>query len=252
VTKLEQPLDPLEAAEAVLPFGVDASAAQSALRAWMRTLGFFRPSDLATRSTIDRLRPLWWAAWIFDAEALVSWSADSNAGARSASWAPHAGQAPMTFANVLVTASRGLTARECNLLTPYFNLASAGPPAASASAWIERFDVQRAAARSIVADAIHATAVGRLKEGTIPGSRFRNVHAAVLLRGLRTRRMALPTYVLAYEYDGRLYRALVHGQDARIVIGDAPYSIAKILLVIGAALAIIAIVVAAIALYAYS
>lgn len=228
VTKLEEPLDPMETAEAALPFAVSAADAQRALFGWMRTLGFFRPGDLATRSSVAGLRPLWWAAWVFDAHALVSWSADSDYGAQRASWAPHTGQTAMSFENVLVSASRGLTWKECAALTPYFDVSRTEP----VPAIVEHFDVQRAAARGIVADAVHATAVARLEAGVVPGRRFRNVHATVLLQRLHTRRFAMPTYVLAYEYRGKSYRALVHGQDARVVLGDAPYSIARIVMVI--------------------
>ena len=54
----------------------------------MKTLKWYRPSDLATASTLDQLRPIWWASWIFDANALVSWTADSDHGNRRSSWAP--------------------------------------------------------------------------------------------------------------------------------------------------------------------
>ncbi len=56
--------------------------------------------------------------------------------------------------------------------------------------------------------------------------------AAVLPKRLTTRRWAFPCYVLAYRYRDRLYRAIVHGQDPRLVFGDAPYSLAKILAVV--------------------
>jgi hypothetical protein len=238
VMRIEEPTDPIEAAEQVLPFTIDPSTAQATLRAWMKSLGFFRPSDLATRASVASLRPLFWAAWIFDATALVSWTADSNEGSRRSSWAPHAGQTPMTFRSVLVPASRGLIAQECGQLAPGFDLQTArsepkGPP----GAMLERFDVQRSAARAIIADAVLATAVASLSRGgVIPGNRYRKVKATVLLQRLVTRRVCLPTYVFAYRYKGTLYRALVHGQDAQRALGNAPYSLTKIVLVVLASL----------------
>jgi len=107
VAHLEEPADPIEAAEGFLPFRVSPAQAAVALRAWMATLGFFRPSDLAARATVDHVRPLFFAAWLFDANALVSWAADSNAGSGRSDWAPHSGQVKMRFDNVLVSASRG-------------------------------------------------------------------------------------------------------------------------------------------------
>ena len=69
-------------------------------------------------------------------------------------------------------------------------------------------------------------------EGHVPGRRFRNVHASVLLTGLSTRRVALPVYVLAYRYDGKSYRALVHGTAEGVVMGDAPVSYRRVAVVV--------------------
>ncbi len=79
--------------------------------------------------------------------------------------------------------------------------------------------------------------------GAIPGTSFRNLKLAVLLEGLRTHRFALPTYVSAYRYRGKLYRALVNGQNPSCTFGTAPYSIAKIALVIGGAIGALLLVV---------
>jgi len=251
VMRVQQPTDPVEQADWILPFAVSPDQAQEILRVWMKTLGFFRPSDLAGTATVQSLQPIWWAGWIVDAKALLSWAADSDAGSWRSSWAPHSGQSQLEFTRLLVPASRGLSLAECHTLTPHFNVAGAsrqpqGPPGAI----VEQFDVQRSAARKIIVDAIQATAAHRLQQGTIPGSHFRNVHVAVLLQALTTHRVAVPTYVLAYRYRGKLFRALVHGQDVRCVFGQAPYSIVKIVLVILGALAAVALAIAIFALAA--
>lgn len=249
--KPEQPTDPLERAESFLPFMVDPQSAHGALHHWLGSLGWFRPSDLAKTASLVGLRPLYWTAWIVDATALVSWTADSNAGSGRADWAPHAGQTPMNFAGILVPATRGLSSTECQSLARFFDLSSARPgpagPPQTTQTTIECFGVQRSAARSIVSDAVHATAIQRLVQGHVPGSRTRNVKASIVLSGLVTRRMALPTYVLAYDYKGTVYRALVHGQNVQGVFGKAPYSIGKILLVIGGVLLAIFLVIALLA-----
>lgn len=248
VMRLERSEDPIEEAEGYLPFRVDPAAAQTALRQWLSTRGFFRPSDLASASTIDALRPLWWVAWVFDCESLVSWTADSNHGAGRSRWAPHAGQSPLSLRSVLVSASRGLTDAETRALAPSFDLRTAeAAPNAFPGAVIERFDVQRSAARRILSRAIEATAAAHAR-AWIPGSTFRNLKASVLLKRLTTRRLALPSYVLAYRYRGELYRVVVHGQDARCIVGDSPISVWKILLVVGAVLGGLALVLAIVAL----
>jgi hypothetical protein len=188
---------------------------------------------------MEPLRPLWWVAWGFDATALISWTADSDYGSRRSDWAPHAGQTEMKFDDIVVPASRGLSEEEADALTPYYDLSTARPqPEGAEDGVVEQFDVQRSLARRRVLAGVDETALERVTRGHIPGSRFRNVHVSALLRSLVTRRYALPVYVLAYRYKAKLYRVLVHGQDAGCVYGKAPYSIAKITAAVATAVAV--------------
>ena len=246
IMHLEQPHDPLERAEAMLAFRVAAQEADGALRSWMRTLGFFRPKDLATEAVLSTLQPLFFCAWLVDADALVSYTADSDEGACRSAWAPHAGQAPLAFRGLMVPASRGLQHAECAKLAPYYDLRAlqAGAPQ-TPGAVVEEFDVQRSMARRRVVEALEVTAAERLqKERIIPGSRHRNVHVSALLRGLHTRRVLFPAYVLAYRYKGKPYRAIVHGTDAECTFGDAPVSWRKVIVVVAAAVLVIAALIA--------
>jgi hypothetical protein len=246
--RVEHPIDPLERAETILPFGVTREEAQMQLRVWLGRRGWLYPRDLAAGSTISKLEPLHWAAWVVDARALVSWAADSDHDSGRSDWAPHAGQTTMDFDNILVPASRGLTWSECVMLTPHYELSSGAPIAsADGSSAVEEFDAQRSAARRTVLSAIEATAAARLQRGTIPGSRFRNVKVGVLLQGLRTRRVVLPAWVLAYKYRDRRYRAVVHGQRGAMVLGKAPYSRGKIALLVLGAIALALIIAAIVA-----
>jgi hypothetical protein len=83
----------------------------------------------------------------------------------------------------------------------------------------------------------------RVKDGHIPGSRFRNFSAAILLRRLVTLRYAFPAYVVAYRYRGRLFRTVISGQDPTRILGRAPYSAWKITGTIGAVLLVVALIV---------
>ncbi|MEM9191185.1 MAG: hypothetical protein AAGF12_18530 [Myxococcota bacterium] len=250
VAHVELSEDPIEEAELFLPFVVDRATAQSALRQWLGSLGWFHPSDLKSAATLASLTPLWWVAWTFDVDALVSWTADSDAGARTSSWAPHAGQSPISLRQTLVSASRGLTEKEVQKLTPHFDMASAlRKPPPTPGAAMERFDVQRSAARQTIARAVEGVARNHASHW-IPGSTYRNLHVAVMPKRLVTRRYALPTYVLAYRYKDTLYRAVVHGQNANLVLGKAPMSIAKIALVVGLVFAAIALAIVVLGLVA--
>lgn len=252
VMELEEIIDPVEQTGQHLPFSVDSSTARTAMRRWLGSLGWFRPSDLRTDARLESVRPLFWVAWVFDAEAMISWTADSNAGARRSAWAPHAGQVDMVFDDILVSATRGLTDDEAYHLAPSYDIGahvSGGPEVGEREALVEHFDVQRSQARARIILAIDDIAADRVRGQHVPGNRHRKVKAVALLRRLVTRRFALPAYVLAYRYKDRLYRVIVSGRDAQCIRGAAPYSIVKILLVVilgvGVLLAVIAFFVQA-------
>ncbi len=240
---LEVAADPREQVEAVVPFAVTAEQAREALQRWLGSRGFFAPGDLTRGAQLEQLRPLWWVAWAVDAEARGSWTADSDAGARRADWAPHAGQVQLRFDDLLIPATRGLTERESLALAPGFDLAPAEPtPRGPEGAVLESFELERSAARKLVLRRLERHAAERVRAEQVPGTRVRNLRTSLLLVGMHTRRVALPTYVLAYRYRNRLYRVLVHGQRAEQVLGSAPVSALKVALVVACTLAAVALI----------
>lgn len=250
--RIEKPTDPIEAAQLRVPFAVDRDAATAALKQWLGKRGWFAPKDLQSQATVDSLQPLCWAAWIVNATADVSWTADSDAGSQRSDWAPHAGEVALTFTNIAVPASRGLTAAECTKLIPQYDLATAvaieTQVAGETPAMIESFDAQRSAARVLVQQSIEASAASKVAAGCIPGRQFRNVHVSCLLRKQTTDRVALPAWVLAYRYRGEPFRAVIHGQQAELVIGTSPTDMKKVALVFFAIAGVIAAIAAIIAL----
>jgi len=250
VMRLETPVDPMEQTGRFLPFTVSRAEAADAYRRWLQGLGWFRPSDLASTARLESLKALWWVGWVFLADALVSWAADSDHGRRKAPWAPHAGQMEMPFRDILVPATRGLTEAETTHLTPSYRLETARemPEGADDEAVVEQFDIRRSAARQRVAEAMGRLAEDGVKDGPLPGSRFRNFAAAILLRRLQTLRYAFPAYVAAYRYRGRLFRTVISGQDATSVLGSAPYSPWKIAGAIGGAALLVVLLVVVLSL----
>ena len=229
--------DPPEQIEWFVTFGIDPETAQRALGEWLGTRGFFTPSDLKSAATIQKLSPLWWVGWIFEVQALVSWTLDSNANAGKSDWAPYAGQQVMRFSNVVVSASRGLRSDETATLIPRYDFArGAVQPYGPVAAVTEEFDVQRSAARALIVDAIERMSQATVATHHVPGSRHRNLKVTALIERLLTRRCAMPSYVLAYRYRNKLYRAVVHGQDASLILGETPTSVLKVVLVVAGAL----------------
>lgn len=247
---MEREIDPLEQTEQFLLFTVDREEAVEAYRRWLHDLGFFRPFDLASASRLESLRALWWVGWVFDADALVTWTADSDAGRREAPWAPHAGEFPIRFDDVVVPATTGLSLPECARLIPTYALGSgvSEPVDSPAGTLRERFGVTRSTARTRIVETIRHLAEARVKAVAVPGSKTRHVRAAIRLRGLVTRRFAFPAYVIAYRYRGRLYRTVISGQEPGCVLGEAPRSVAKVAFVVVLALAAAATLVSALLL----
>jgi hypothetical protein len=243
VMRVEEPVDPVEEPQGRVAMAVNKDAAKQSLQQWLSTRGFFRPTKLAAESTVDSVHPLWWAAWVCDVDARVSWTADSNQGSRRSDWAPHSGQLTMKRRNLLISASRGLTKDETRALTPHYDLRALEDLPADARA-VEQFDAQRSAARALVADAIEAEAVAEVKNGHIPGSRYRKVSAHAMMVGLTTRRLALPAWVVVYKFQNKPYRAVVHGQDAAVVVGSSPISVWKVLGVVFGAVALLGLIIA--------
>lgn len=248
VMQVEMPVDPVERPQWLVPFGVSKDQARASLRQWLSTRGFFTPSDLASAATVDSLHQQWWASWLCDAEALVSWAADSDAGSGRSDWAPHAGQTPMQWTNLVIPASRGLSGDETRALGGHYDVAHLEP--ATTSPEVEQFDVQRSKARLAIAAALEQDAAARLQRGVIPGRRYRNVKAMPLLAKLSTRRVVLPAWVVTWQYDGRRFRAVVHGQNAAVVVGNTPISWLKVAAVALGVAAVLAAVVAAVLFFA--
>jgi LSD1 subclass zinc finger protein len=249
---LEEVRDPQEEVKQWMGFTVDRDAAVKALKNWLGRQGFFRPADMGSKAKVDDLQPLYFPAWMFDAEAEVSWAADSNLGSRRSAWAPHAGSTNITFDDVLVSASRGLNPKETSaLLGTYAGGGLDSQPTSAAEVGVESihnetFDAQRSFARAYLLHGIKQRAREHVEHNCVPGSRVRKVGVSMRIEGLHTRRVALPVWVLAWRYNDQVYRAVISGRDPSGVHGRLPLSWARIGLVVGG-LVLILFVIALIA-----
>ncbi len=242
---IEQPLDPIEAADRHVPFAVSRVTAEAALRGWLATRGVLAPRALGADARIESLAPLYWAAWVVSAGATVTWAADSSEGARRSAWAPHAGEVAMRFEGHCIPATRGLTAPEAAQLAAHYDLGAARdladrariPTAIAPEAAVEQFDLQRRAARGRIQRVLDVGAARRIRPH-IAGTRVRNVRTSAVLDAITTDRVGLPVWIFSYRHRGRTYRALVHGTRPGVVLGRAPVSRRKLALAVLLALAL--------------
>src|SRR5262249_8661223 len=75
----------------------------------------------------------------------------------------------------------------------------------------------------------------------VPGDTQRNLRVANRIHDVRWKHVLLPVWSISYAYGGKNWPVLIHGQSGRVV-GEAPLSWAKILLLVLVILAVLAVV----------
>lgn len=231
VMHLEESDDPIEEAEFFLPFAVGQEEAERTIKAWQNNQGFFKVQDLASKATLHEVSKIYWVGWLSSVSGFGTWAADSNVGSGRSAWAPHSGAFDFDVDRIVVSASRGLRLKESSVLASSYRLDSSRPfsEIGDASIAIERFDVRRSRARTLVRDAMHSHAL-RLASSCVPGTRQRNLSVSVVPKKLATKRYAFPAYIVAYRHQEKLYRVVVSGQDADVIVGEAPTSMARVVM----------------------
>lgn len=242
--ELELSTDPVEHAEAWVPFTVSKAEATSALRQWLGKRGFFAPGDLAETSKVDSMHPVAWAAWVVTGSADVTYGTDVYGAGHKATWGPGTGRFSKAL-HLIVPATKGLSLEEVAKLGQY-DVASAQPEALAGVPG-EDFGATRASARSRILEGVRddATAeIERRHKGLL-----RKTKLDAMLTGLFTRRLLLPVWVLTYRYGNDKFRVVVHGQRARTVVGKSPISPWRVLGAVAAALGLVAALIGALELY---
>jgi len=245
--------------ESLIPLDVGRDAVEQGFRRWLRGL-WFRPGALKRLKRFDAVG-LYVPYWTFDAAVHSDWSADAGhyywvttmvpvvhrgrvsmrpQRVRKIRWTPAWGKRDDTYDDLLVNASRGvpadLAARlggfDTRALVPYRPEYLAGWRAEE-----YRLDLAQAweAGRARIVEMQEARCAG-----DVPGDTHRNLRADHDISGVRWKHVLLPMWSLTYQFQGKPYTVLVHGQTGR-VHGRAPWSVVKIL----AALLLAALVVGA-------
>lgn len=247
--------------EGVVPFAVPKSVAGEQFSSWLKGL-WLRPSSLRRLATLRELRGVYVPGWAFQARAFSRWTAEAGyhyweaeqveVNGRSETrrvqktrWEPVSGEHAESYAELLVSASRGLRADELDEVGPFclsqslvgfhpdflagFDAESPAVGAGEAWSTAERWVCERehaACARDVPGDAqrglqVHTSTSDEAFHGTL-----------------------VPLWIGAYAYGGKRWRVLVNGLTGK-VRGDAPWSVWKI------SLLVLAIGAALVALYAF-
>jgi len=226
-------------AEFCLPFEVTRDDAVRAFRSWI-SRGFFRPSGLASGARLVSMQAVYIPFWTFRGKTHTYYTGDSShtpAGAR-ASWCPVFGERSVEVNEILVCASGSLAPGEVRGLAP-FDFSRKRPYRREElhSYAVEDFGVSRRGARplarALILEVERAACVA-----LIPGS-SRNVNVNPLVTDMQSDPVLLPVWINAYRFRDVVYRFCVNGQTGKIV-GNAPFSLLKLALIIVGGLALAA------------
>ena len=235
---------PVIAPESVLPFVVSKADAGKHVVDWLGS-GWFRPNDLKSLTEKLKFTGAYLPFWTFDAQTASNWHADAgyyyyetesytdaqgNRATREIQrtrWEPARGHVDLSFDDVLVLASKGVSGAHIAKVEP-FDTQALKPYSADylAGYLAERYAVDLSAAwdqgRSLIDRAIAQACVRE-----IPGDTHRSLSVQSTYDGLTYKHTLLPVWLGAYRYRDKVYQCVVNGQTGKVA-GDVPLSIVKI------------------------
>ncbi|MFF4928182.1 hypothetical protein ACFY2H_04625 [Streptomyces griseofuscus] len=241
--------------EAVLPFGVSREEARDALAKWTKSR-WFAPNELKKVTEAETFRGSYLPHWTYDAQTFTEYSGqrgehywveeeDSDGNTRQVRhtrWHHVSGTVDRFFDDVLVPGSSQVPEKELDKLTPW-PLEETVPYQEEYLAGFRtvRFDVEPEtgleSAKARMAPVIRADC-----KRDIGGDEQRVHSMSTAYSGLTYKLVLLPVWFLTYLHADKAWPVMVNARTGE-VIGERPYSAAKITLAsVGGAL-LIALVV---------
>ena len=236
--------------ESLVPLDVGRATVEKEFREWLGKL-WFRPNALKNQREF-RAVGVYVPFWTFDAQAHSDWSADAGyyyyvteptmvivngrptmrmQQVRKVRWEPAWGQRDDVYDDLLVHASKGLPEKLAEELGRFDTRALVPYRPEYLAGWrAEEYAVDLEAGFRAAQVRIEATQAERCG-GDVPGDTHRSLRVSNRLSEVRWKHVLLPVWSLTYDFAGKSYAVLVHGQSGKVV-GDAPYSWIKILLLV--------------------
>jgi Zn finger protein HypA/HybF involved in hydrogenase expression len=250
-THLESQPEPAHAMvppESLLPFKVDDRQARGLFNQWISSL-WFAPRELRQLANLGQLAGVYLPYWTYDSMTFNKYrgqrgddytdteyytTTDSNGNTVQQSrtvvrtaWTPVAGEVQHFFDDVLICASKGLPEGKVNELTPW-DLENLDPfkPEYLSSFKTERYSVGLeegfGKAREVMDSHIRALCMQ-----DIGGDHQMLDNVWTKHQGVTFKHLLLPIWLAAYRYRDKLFRIMVNARTGEVV-GDRPYSVAKI------------------------
>jgi DNA-directed RNA polymerase subunit RPC12/RpoP len=256
------------APEAVLPFQLDHGGVRDVLGKWTSSR-WFAPSALKKVTEAESLQGTYLPHWTFDAQTTSDYAGqrgdyyyttetytETNSNGetetrtrqvRHTRWSPASGRVERAFDDVLVPATSHVTEQQLDKLTPW-PLEHAQPFQADFLAGFQtlRYDVEPDAGLTEAKSRMEPIIRDDCRHD-IGGDEQRVERVNTHYDAVSFKLMLLPVWILAYLYAGKTFQVLVNAHTGE-VIGQRPYSIAKIIAAILVAVLVIAGIVLAFSL----
>ncbi|MEM6674866.1 MAG: hypothetical protein AAF726_18605 [Planctomycetota bacterium] len=234
--------------ESLIPLEIEEKRVEEAFRRWIKSL-WFRPGALKHTKHLHAVG-VYVPAWTFDASVRSSWNAESGTyywvtesytamengrpvrrtrQVRKVRWWPSSGRRKDAYDDVLVVASKGIDDELARKLGPFSTEGLVPYSPAFLAGWrAEEYQIDLDAGWKLGRERIEAEQIRRCA-GDVPGDTHRSLRVRNEVSDVLWKHVLLPMWSVTYEYQGKPYAVLVHGESGRVV-GHAPYSWVKILL----------------------
>ena len=233
----------------LLPFGLDKQQSFENFKKWVKAL-WFAPNDLSKKMTdIKELQGIYVPYWTYDSDTNTSYygqrgtyyyttetytvTVNGKAETRTRQvrhtrWTPVSGSVHLFFDDVLVLASKSLSAKHANDLEPWDldKLVSYDEKYLSGFR-TETYQIDLkdgfGTAKKIMDNRIY----GAIRRD-IGGDEQRVTSKNTDYSAITFKHILLPVYISAYRYNNKVYQILVNARTGEVQ-GDRPYSFWKIL-----------------------
>ncbi len=236
--------------ESLVPLDVSRKDVEANFRRWIKRL-WFRPNALKKQKRFEAVG-IYVPFWTFDARVHSEWSADAGyhyyvtetytttvngkrvtktRQVQRTRWRPAWGSRDDAYDDLLVHASSGQPAGLVSKLGS-FDTTDLVPyrPEYLAGWCAEEYTVDLDGGWDDGRERIVGEQYARCG-GDVPGDTYRNLRVQNHISGVRWKHVLLPIWSLQYRFRGTVYTVLIHGQTGRVV-GKAPWSWVKILLLV--------------------
>lgn len=257
--------------EFIIGFSITAYEAEQKYYEWLGKNSWLRPGDLAQKAVSEKQKGVYLPFWHFSMFASSEWAAnigehwyrtetyttrDSKGKTvtrtrqvQETEWFPLSGRHHRYYYGFLSPATKGITGTEAQAIQPFQLTALSRYRPYFLAGWMaEEYSVEMDAAIQESKEEFRKRQTEAVRR-FLPGDRSSNLNVQTRFDVNGSDLILLPVHVLSYRYRDRVYRFLVNGQTGKIV-GEKPWSKARITILIVSIVLLIAAIVTGIVLVA--